>query len=303
MMSRNNSEEKGKKLFIGGLHLKTTEDGLRDFFGQWGDLTDVVVMRERETGKSRGFGFVTYTTMESVDEAMKNKPHTIDDKQVDTKRAMPKTDSTAENHAAVKRLYIGKIKPSIDEDMLREYFSKFGTITDLNIVMNKQTNVSREFGFVTFDDSDPVDKIILTAPHSVNGCQLETRKGHDQSARTQQQQSRYPQQSRGYGQPAMGGYGGGYDGYSAASYGGPNAGGYDYGYPQSYGTGNGYGYPSQNMGASASAYGSAGGYGSGMGAGGQRYGQHSATGMNGSAAGGGAMRAGGQYRQQRNAPY
>ncbi|RUP47018.1 hypothetical protein BC936DRAFT_146219 [Jimgerdemannia flammicorona] len=48
------------KLFVGGLSWGTTDDGLRDRFGEFGNVEDAVVIKDRETGRSRGFGFVTY---------------------------------------------------------------------------------------------------------------------------------------------------------------------------------------------------------------------------------------------------
>ena len=65
--------EQFRKLFIGGLNYKTTDEGLRDFYSKWGDLTDSVVMKDGQTGKSRGFGFVTFQKCDMVDEAMKNR--------------------------------------------------------------------------------------------------------------------------------------------------------------------------------------------------------------------------------------
>ena len=49
-----------KKLFIGGLAWATTSDGLRKAFEAYGDVTEAKVITDRETNRSRGFGFVTY---------------------------------------------------------------------------------------------------------------------------------------------------------------------------------------------------------------------------------------------------
>uniref|UniRef100_M3YMI5 RRM domain-containing protein n=1 Tax=Mustela putorius furo TaxID=9669 RepID=M3YMI5_MUSPF len=62
--------EQLRKLFIGGLSFETTDESLRNHFEQWGTLTDCVVMRDLNTKRSRGFGFVTYATVEEVDAAM-----------------------------------------------------------------------------------------------------------------------------------------------------------------------------------------------------------------------------------------
>jgi len=63
--SRNNTEM-GNKLFVGGLSWDATEDDLRDLFGETGSVTDAVIVSDRETGRSRGFGFVTMSSDEEA---------------------------------------------------------------------------------------------------------------------------------------------------------------------------------------------------------------------------------------------
>jgi RNA recognition motif-containing protein len=48
------------KLFVGGLSWGTDDEALRDAFSEFGDVSDVKVITDRETGRSRGFGFVTF---------------------------------------------------------------------------------------------------------------------------------------------------------------------------------------------------------------------------------------------------
>jgi cold-inducible RNA-binding protein len=48
-----------KRLFVGGLSWNTDEDGLRRAFESFGEVDDVKVITDRDTGRSRGFGFVT----------------------------------------------------------------------------------------------------------------------------------------------------------------------------------------------------------------------------------------------------
>ncbi|EHB15629.1 Putative heterogeneous nuclear ribonucleoprotein A1-like protein 3 [Heterocephalus glaber] len=66
--------EQLRKLFIGGLSFETTDETLKSHSEQWGTLTDCVVMRDPNTKRSRGFGFVTYTTVEEVDAARNARP-------------------------------------------------------------------------------------------------------------------------------------------------------------------------------------------------------------------------------------
>ena len=61
------------KVFIGGLTGDTTEMHLKDHFQPYGDITDAVVMRDKMTQKSRGFGFVTFASADSVERVLADK--------------------------------------------------------------------------------------------------------------------------------------------------------------------------------------------------------------------------------------
>src|SRR5262245_1084547 len=56
----------GKKLFVGNLNFKTNDDDLRELFGQAGTVDSAMVMMDRATGRSRGFGFVEMSTDEEA---------------------------------------------------------------------------------------------------------------------------------------------------------------------------------------------------------------------------------------------
>jgi RNA recognition motif-containing protein len=58
------------KIFIGGLSWGTNEDGLKDSFSKFGEITDARVITDRATGRSRGFGFVTFEETTSVMDAV-----------------------------------------------------------------------------------------------------------------------------------------------------------------------------------------------------------------------------------------
>jgi RNA recognition motif-containing protein len=82
-----------KKIFVGGLHYETGDENLYRYFEQFGRIENAQVMFNRETDRSRGFGFVTFEDLSSVHNVMKFKVHTIDGKTVEVKRAVPKNDS------------------------------------------------------------------------------------------------------------------------------------------------------------------------------------------------------------------
>ncbi|KAG9062921.1 hypothetical protein KI688_004518 [Linnemannia hyalina] len=62
----------GSKLFIGGLSWNTTDESLRQGFEQFGQVNDAIVVKDRETGRSRGFGFVTFAEDSAADAAIEN---------------------------------------------------------------------------------------------------------------------------------------------------------------------------------------------------------------------------------------
>lgn len=60
-----------KKLYVGNLSFKTTEAALRELFSQVGEIVEANLITDRETGQSKGFGFVEMATEEAAQEAIK----------------------------------------------------------------------------------------------------------------------------------------------------------------------------------------------------------------------------------------
>ncbi|XP_037354674.1 heterogeneous nuclear ribonucleoprotein A1-like [Talpa occidentalis] len=165
------------KLFIGGLSFETIDESLRSHFELWGTLTDCVVMRDPNTKRSRGFGFVLYATVEEVDSAMNARPHKVDGRVVEPKRPVSREDSQRPGaHLTVKKIFVGGIKEDTEEHHLRDYFEQYGKIEVIEIMTDQGSGKKRGFAFVTFDDHDSVDKIVIQKYHTVNGHNCEVRK-------------------------------------------------------------------------------------------------------------------------------
>ena len=58
------------KLYVGNLNFRTTEDALEALFSNYGQVSDTAIITDRETGRSRGFGFVTMDNDEAAKEAI-----------------------------------------------------------------------------------------------------------------------------------------------------------------------------------------------------------------------------------------
>ncbi|BFZ06486.1 hypothetical protein BsWGS_09526 [Bradybaena similaris] len=307
------SSEQFRKLFVGGLSYETDEKSLRSHFEQWGEIVDCVVMRDPNTKRSRGFGFITYKDSSMIDEAQNNRPHKIDNREVETKRAMPRDADGASNHQSVKKMFVGGLKDDTTEEQMRDVFGQFGEIDSVDIVVDKATGKVRGFAFVTYKDYDSVDRAVLLKRHELNTRRVEVKKAvsKDQMDAGSGRGGGSSGRGRGRGGDSFGGSGG-YSsngsfggGYGGGSYGG-SGGGYGGGYAggQSWGGSGGYGdYNSSWGGGGAGGFGSnyGGDYGGGPvkgGAGGySARGQGPYGGGYGQTSGGGGGYGGGGFRR------
>jgi RNA recognition motif-containing protein len=87
-----------KKLFVGGLAWATTSESLRKAFEVYGDVAEAKVITDRETGRSRGFGFVTMTNAADADAAIT----AMDGKELDG-RAVRVNEASPSNKSGGRR--------------------------------------------------------------------------------------------------------------------------------------------------------------------------------------------------------
>jgi len=166
-----------RKLFIGGLNYQTTEEELRAHFEQFGELVDCVVMKFNDTGRSRGFGFVTYDKASQLDDCQAARPHDLGGKTLETKRATPRADAgKPEAQASVKKIFIGGVTDEMEDDDIRDHFEQYGRVTNIEQMRWNDTGKKRGFGFVEFDDYDAVDKVVLVGRHVIKTRRLEVKK-------------------------------------------------------------------------------------------------------------------------------
>ncbi|XP_041362177.1 RNA-binding protein 24-B-like isoform X2 [Gigantopelta aegis] len=75
------------KIFVGGLPYHTTDQSLREYFDKFGDIEEAVVITDRQTGKSRGYGFVTMSERVAAERACKDPNPIIDGRKANVNLA------------------------------------------------------------------------------------------------------------------------------------------------------------------------------------------------------------------------
>jgi len=161
------------KLFVGGLSWQTTPEKLRDYFSQFGAVTDVLVMKDPITQRSRGFGFITFSDPATVPRVLAVPMHTLDGKRIDPKHATPRSKSGSNK---TKKVFVGGVSQETSVDEVKSYFSQFGKVEEAVMLMDQQTKRHRGFGFVTFDSEDVVDRICEIHFHTIKGKKVECKK-------------------------------------------------------------------------------------------------------------------------------
>jgi len=84
-------EQRTKKIFVGGLQAETTEERLKDYFGQYGEIqNNIEFALDHDKKKRRGFCFIEFGSESIVDRIVKQKYHEVAGKRLETKRALSK---------------------------------------------------------------------------------------------------------------------------------------------------------------------------------------------------------------------
>lgn len=144
-------------IYVKNISLEATDEEFRDLFAKYGDVTSSSLARDPE-GKSRGFGFVNFTTHECAAKAVEElngKDFRGQDlyvgraqKKHEREEELRKSYEAARAEKADKyqgvNLYIKNLTDDIDDDKLRQMFSEFGPITSAKVMRDALTEGSAE---------------------------------------------------------------------------------------------------------------------------------------------------------------
>jgi len=167
----------GTKLYVGNLPWSVDSEGLAEHFQQVGNVDMVEVIYDRETGRSRGFAFVTFATQAEANKAIQeldgtdlggrslrvNYPNPAGTRTERPERA-PRPAGPGGAGAGRKndpnKLYVGNLSWGMDDLGLEELFAEFGSVSDAKVITDRDTGRSRGFGFVTLSTAQEVQEAI-----------------------------------------------------------------------------------------------------------------------------------------------
>lgn len=168
---RESSAKKFTNVYVKGLPSDCNKQALEEHFGKYGTVTSCFLPMDEKNARPKGFGFINYETHEEAAAAIENL-HDKDwngtklyvskaQKKVDRLRELRSRfdQLRLEHRYAGVNLYIKNLTDSMNDQRLCDEFKKFGNITSAR-VMYDGNNVSRQFGFVCFQNSEEATKAV-----------------------------------------------------------------------------------------------------------------------------------------------
>ncbi|XP_071700993.1 30 kDa ribonucleoprotein, chloroplastic-like [Rutidosis leptorrhynchoides] len=176
------------KLFVGNLPFSVDSAALAGLFEAAGNVEMVEVIYDKVSGRSRGFGFVTMSSVEEVEEAVRKfNGYELEGRAIRVNSGPPprREESSfggpreggrfggggGRSFDNTNRVYVGNLAWSVDNVALETLFREQGNVVEAKVVYDRESGRSRGFGFVTYSSADEVNSAI----DSLNGVDLDGR--------------------------------------------------------------------------------------------------------------------------------
>ena len=169
-------------IFVGSLAIETSKESLQEYFGRFGAIESAVVLVDPGTNRSRGFGFVNFSSREVRDSVLSGGPHFVDNKQVECKVAVRKGDMKPDmgggggrgrsdqfSESQEKKVFLGGISNGTTNEEIESALSQFGTVIGVEIKIDKVTQRMRGFGFVEFSNPREASNACASQFIQING--------------------------------------------------------------------------------------------------------------------------------------
>ena len=156
-----------RNLWVGQLSWNVDDEWLKTAFADHGEVERATVQMDRQSGRSRGFGYVLFTTSEAAKKAVAEmqgqeidgRPITVDFAPARTPnpaaRARQFGDTTSDPSEV---LFVGNVSWEASEDTLWETFAEYGDIVSVRMPRDPETDRIKGFGYVEFTDIETAKK-------------------------------------------------------------------------------------------------------------------------------------------------
>lgn len=168
-----------RKLFIRGLGWDTTTEKLRALFSAYGDLEEAIVILDKATGKSKGYGFITFRHVDGALLALKDPSKKIDGRMTVTQLAAAGVSGPAGSAANLdggdvsnRKIYVGNVPLDVSSDILLGHFLSYGEIEEGPLGFDKQTGKSRGFAFFVYKKEEGARASLVDPMKTIGGHQV-----------------------------------------------------------------------------------------------------------------------------------
>ncbi|KAF0915466.1 hypothetical protein E2562_036329, partial [Oryza meyeriana var. granulata] len=152
------------KVYVGNLPYDIDSERLAQLFEQAGVVEVAEVIYNRETDRSRGFGFITMSTVEEAEKAVEMfHRYDVNGRLLTVNKAAPRgarVERPPRQFGPSFRIYVGNLPWQVDDSRLVQLFSEHGKVVDARVVYDRETGRSRGFGFVTMATQEELDDAI-----------------------------------------------------------------------------------------------------------------------------------------------
>ncbi|KAK6924755.1 RNA recognition motif domain [Dillenia turbinata] len=152
------------KVFVGNLPYEIDSQKLAEIFNEAGVVDAAEIIYNRETDRSRGFGFVTMNTVEEAEKAVEMfDRYEVEGRLLTVNKASPRGSPPPRPRRFSEpafRIYVGNLPWEVDGAQLEQLFSEHGRVVDARVVSDRKSGQSRGFGFVTMSSETELNDAI-----------------------------------------------------------------------------------------------------------------------------------------------
>lgn len=166
-----------QKLYVGNIRFDATKDSLMELFSQYGEVFELYIPQNADTGTGRGFAFVTMKEEDAQKAIEATKGMEFEGRKIVVSVPLPRGEKLNKKRGGGgpsrdrnTKMYVGNLSFYTVADTLVELFGEFGDVVDCYLPEDPANGGSRGFGFVTMAPEDAKQAI-----EELDGCEIDGR--------------------------------------------------------------------------------------------------------------------------------